>query len=885
MDKVKVNDFVNAYSRVLNLDNYTRDILLELMGNIIQKYEKIIPNVPVSMDQGSVYLIKPQNGKYSVEDFFLNRLMRNVWVISEINQSSVDMGLSDAHTKGQFIASNQELSLNYPKLDKQLETIKEKLESMGRNYEKAKSDAKKKVIMHEFEHALQTKYDDKLEFRTRYSYSQISDELEKMKKYSNIIRTYDEIPKELGDSSHYVFCGTHCSSSLENKLSNTYREVNGFDNLNEILNESESLEMSGYNLNVFSILDNNSGNMFPLRNWESSNSSITNYGDLFKTIFGKQNSFSLMYLNPIEGFKKFNSEYNDIFQAEYSSNKDAIELFITAITEIKKTNSEEDHLKLNATLAKCLHKKVEKDLNNPKVSNERMLSVIQKFEDLSITNGNNNLRNNLLHIQILNNLKTKINNRNVIIQQTNPIIDISFEQLKEYCAKYELDVDEQQNIITLDRATGEVITDPKICTIANFANIWLTSAGVKTVDGRYEDYAFNDEAKYTYDFIKLQCKKQLEKDGKISPLDVLKTVDQLNYKHAEEIVSRLFGFYSQPQIVNDFFKMGTPNAKPYDRKIDEFILNGQLVKISDVIEEKEEIETLSLDDNDITSSMELDEHMRAAMEFNVERKRNSIDDDREDREHMLMAREMAALRSQTETDENMELWEHMLDARRLEVTNSEIQSAIERAERKFKLSNMSKEELDRYFESEIEKTTDPKRLGELRREMLANRIKDSDDATKSSDSDYSGPHLAQTPVVPNNQKGNNNQQAQNSNGKQNGQSQFYNYSNNQSSRRFDDSSSKKQEEQRSKTQPSNDNDQRNAEYNKQNEERRRQFLMNELMRFGMDELQRYLQHEQDVQKRNEFSLMLSELEERKKQQAIDEQKQNSSQSHYHGMEM
>lgn len=465
-------------------------------------------------------------------------------------------------------------------------------------------------------------------------------------------------------------------------------------------------------------------------------------------------------------------------------------------------------------------------------------------------------------------MHTKLQSR-----QSNPIIDISFEQLRDYYSKYELILDEQ-NILTKDRKTGELITDPNICTIANFANIWAVAAGL-TNEGIYEKYAFSDAAKYTYDYMKVQCKKQLVNDGKISPMEVYNSVKELNHGTSKEIVPKLFGHPMQPQIVNDFFKLGTPNAKPYDGKIDEFIFYGKIKKVSNYVGE---IETLDINETPVN-------------DVNSNKKTSAIVDDWEDREHMLMVREMAALRSQTETDENMELWEHMLDARHLEVTNSEIQSAIERAERKFKLSNMSKEELNRYFESEFKKDNTPERLMELRLEMLANRQKDddikkdSDDATKSSNSDYSGPHLAQTPVVPNNQKGNNNQQAQNSSGNQNGQSQSYTYSNNQSGRKFDDSSSKKQEEQRLKIQPSNDNNQRNAEYNKQNEERRRQFLVNELMRFGREELQYYLQHEKDVQKRNEFSLMLSEIEDRKKQQALDEQKQNSSQSHYHGMGM
>ena len=81
MNKIKVQEFCQVYSKALNLDNEIESIITELMINIISKYENKIPSIPASLDQStSSYLIKPINGKYSIEDFFLNRLIRNIFL-------------------------------------------------------------------------------------------------------------------------------------------------------------------------------------------------------------------------------------------------------------------------------------------------------------------------------------------------------------------------------------------------------------------------------------------------------------------------------------------------------------------------------------------------------------------------------------------------------------------------------------------------------------------------------------------------------------------------------------------------------------------------------------------------------------------------------------
>ena len=55
-----------------------KDFVIEILGNVYNEYKDIIRFIPVSKDNCSEYIIKPQNGRYSLEDFLINRLLRNI---------------------------------------------------------------------------------------------------------------------------------------------------------------------------------------------------------------------------------------------------------------------------------------------------------------------------------------------------------------------------------------------------------------------------------------------------------------------------------------------------------------------------------------------------------------------------------------------------------------------------------------------------------------------------------------------------------------------------------------------------------------------------------------------------------------------------------------
>ncbi|MDD5888505.1 MAG: hypothetical protein PUC82_03330 [bacterium] len=515
--------------------------------------------------------------------------MRNIWAVSKSTNDAIDQGFFGTSSKGQFFPEYQEVMLNQAKIDSQLDYCEKYFNSKA-NFLELQKSAAKKVVMHEFEHGLQTRYDHELDQRFRHSYENISNELAKMPQYRGMIRLYEEIPKEIGAGSVYLSTGCHISSRLEQPGVKTYRKIDGVDNLNEILNETESLEMARQKTYLYSLIGKD-GNCFPLRNPESSNDVITNYGNLFKIVFGGKNTFNLMYIDPISAFQDFNNLYNDVFQNIYNSDKDASELFMRAITDIKQNKTETSHLTLCLALSKCLEKKLETLYNNSHISNQELLGLIKSFESYCITNKDEQKKLALAHQQVLEHLKQEINERDIsniqkssVEYSTTPITKSipTFTELKECTKRYELASIENNRPQIKDLKTGEVVSDENTIELATFANIWLTSAGIKwtETDVRKGDtYAYNDGAKSVYNYFIEEVKNNLENTGNIDSISIFENAEDLSYKYSKEIITNLFRSTYQSEFINQFFraridtaKLQTENVQPlYDQMYAESI--------------------------------------------------------------------------------------------------------------------------------------------------------------------------------------------------------------------------------------------------------------------------------------------------------------------------
>lgn len=406
MNKVRITSYVNAYAKALGLKNVIRNILNKLMIEIISKYEKAGSFISINTDDSKGYFIKPIDGKYSIEDFFLNRMMKNILSVDIIDQNNINE--FDVNLKGCYDPSVKGIFLNFIKMIKGYEKYKKYLRE---DFDNARKKAFEKVVEHEFLHGLQTKFDGFLDYNYKSIYRKIYDEISKLDDTKGRLNSFDNCFKEYS-RDNYLFTGTHYSSVALKKGIKTYRNIEGFDYLNEILNESESLEISQSNTGLYRTYE--SGYYYPIRNIESSNYGITNYGFLIKEILGMHNAFAMMYLNPSYGFNIINKEYGDIFKKHYGVDKDAMEILINAICEIRKNDYVEDHIKLCNALIECLEIKCYKFMNNYDVSNEAMLKKISKAYELTIkVNSLNN--DSLEYINKLDRLKNIINNRVVPI--------------------------------------------------------------------------------------------------------------------------------------------------------------------------------------------------------------------------------------------------------------------------------------------------------------------------------------------------------------------------------------------------------------------------------------------------------------------------------------
>lgn len=139
----------------------------------------------------------------------------------------------------------------------------------------------------------------------------------------------------------------------------------------------------------------------------------------------------------------------------------------------------------------------------------------------------------------------------------------TFQELKILASHYEVYTDAShyldnnpRNIKVRDTKTKKEITDPKTIEKAIFANIWLTSAGVKMTsnDNRMGDtYAFNDGAHKVYDYFCSKLNNDVKKNGVIDTAGLFADADLLEYKHSREIIVNLFRSSYQTHFINDLF--------------------------------------------------------------------------------------------------------------------------------------------------------------------------------------------------------------------------------------------------------------------------------------------------------------------------------------------
>lgn len=402
MNIERINDYIDCWAKAVKVPDEYVVVVKELLPKLINKYSNLYESIYVSQDNYDKYVIKPKDDKYSMEDFFLNRLLRNVWHFGD-----------DSHYKGDYTPDELCISFNTEKIKLQLAKVMNKDRE---DFKELDEIARKKVIMHEFEHALQTRFNlSALDMRYRETYQKIINNIKEKKngKYIDEINSYEELRDKnyFGTRETYISTGLHYSSS--EKYKKTYRYMEGFDNLNEIFNETESLEMAGARRQTYRIYENMY--YFEIRNLESSNYIITNYGELLKILIGEHNTFKSMYLDPSFAFETFNRAYQDVFEKYFHNDKDAVGNIIEQLNIIKKEDKLENHLLLQKVLAECLLKKIKGNLTIAPL--DYMMEEIKKFKTHSLWGVNQPSRETLDNYHILVEARDIVKERSEIVNK------------------------------------------------------------------------------------------------------------------------------------------------------------------------------------------------------------------------------------------------------------------------------------------------------------------------------------------------------------------------------------------------------------------------------------------------------------------------------------
>lgn len=149
-------------------------------------------------------------------------------------------------------------------------------------------------------------------------------------------------------------------------------------------------------------------------------------------------------------------------------------------------------------------------------------------------------------------------------KKSNKFIIPSFSELRELAMRYEIFVDSDDPFDSdvskykiREIKTGIIQTDKSIIDKAMFANIWLTSAGVKYYadDMRPgEKYAFNEKAKETYEIICNELIKSCNSSGGIDTVGLFRDIEKLvDYKYNRDIVVSMFRTPYQAKLINSYF--------------------------------------------------------------------------------------------------------------------------------------------------------------------------------------------------------------------------------------------------------------------------------------------------------------------------------------------
>ena len=344
-----------------------KDFIIETLNNTYNDYKDVIKFIPLGKDNCSEYIIKPQNGRYSLEDFLINRLLRNISMIE---------------FREQIIMSQSEYDYHFGLVSIDKARLQTQLEDVGQ---------KRKIVAHELLHGLKTQFVDNNIFRSE-EYFKLKERIKKQRAEEVNDFNYNIGHGQNGICSH---CGLTQNQSYL-KLMNKSDQLYDTENLDEIFNELDAIRASKDTYKKAKQFNN--GLCVIIKNPESSNAYITNYAYIMERLLDKETLFAGMYIEPQMMFDQINKLYTDIFDKQYNSNKTALEIIAEQLHFIKKNPTATDaHEKLLTTLYECINRKDVLNNYNAQIRDNN-ITCLGNNGLLEIVNGRLKIYSNLAYV-------------------------------------------------------------------------------------------------------------------------------------------------------------------------------------------------------------------------------------------------------------------------------------------------------------------------------------------------------------------------------------------------------------------------------------------------------------------------------------------------------
>ena len=147
--------------------------------------------------------------------------------------------------------------------------------------------------------------------------------------------------------------------------------------------------------------------------------------------------------------------------------------------------------------------------------------------------------------------------------------DFSFEKIIDLYKNYSFKDNCRNNKTAINNETSEEIAEQDFICRLEFANTWRKCASGNLSEESDEialPICFGEEAKETYNKISKYSIMHLIKYGNIDTKEILDITKSMEYKWSRQTARKLFKNAIQAQLLTDYYRLATPNAKEQTEK-------------------------------------------------------------------------------------------------------------------------------------------------------------------------------------------------------------------------------------------------------------------------------------------------------------------------------